>query len=235
MIQPAVSDKTVRGATTSKQAVRVNLGCGPVQPSGWINVDYSLRARLAGRLPLVDRTLTRLGLLPPTEFTRRTTLVDVSRPLPFADNSVDAFYCGELLEHLRLGVTRQLLRECVRCLRPGGVFRACVPDNYEFWQHYCQDVERLVRLPREQWPAEGLEPRLRSFFRDICVTRPGLRSMGHFHKWAFDEVSLILELERAGLVDVHRRQPLDSAIQTVAEVEVRNRSGFLRVEGRKPG
>jgi predicted SAM-dependent methyltransferase len=220
--------------SSAAYANRVNLGCGPVQPEGWINVDYSHRARLAHWAPWVDRTLTRLHVLPPTEFSPHTTLVDLRKPLPFADGSIDVFYCGELLEHFCIEQTRNLLRQCVRCLRPGGVFRACVPDNYAFWRRYCQEVEQMMSQPREQWRPQGTEPRLRSFFRDICVERPGLRSMGHFHKWAFDEISLVMELESAGLVRVRRRGPLDSDIPDVARVEVRQQAGFLCVEGRKP-
>ena len=211
----------------------MNLGCGPVQPEGWINVDYSHRARLKRMLPPLDWLLTTLRVLPPTEFSSRIHLIDLRKRLPFGDGTIAAFYCGEVLEHFTLQQTRALLAECVRALRPGGLLRACVPDNYAFWKHYCREVEQLLSQPRSQWPAEGMEKRMQAFFRDICVDRPGLRSMGHFHKWAYDEISMIKEFERAGLEQVERRQPLESAIADVEQVEVRQRGGFLIIEGRK--
>jgi predicted SAM-dependent methyltransferase len=221
--------------TTGRSAVvRVNLGCGPTQPQGWINVDGSLRARLARYVAPLDWLLTRMHLLPPTEFTRRTQVLDLRKPLPFKDQSVDAFYCGELLEHLLLEQTRCLLSECVRALRPGGMVRACVPDNYRIWKCYCNQVEQLLDQPRSAWPMEPTRRQIEPFFRDICVRRPWLRSMGHYHKWAFDELSLIMEFERAGLESVERRQALDSDIQGIADVEVRRGGSFLIVEGRKP-
>lgn len=70
------------------------------------------------------------------------------------------------------------------------------------------------------------------YFRDICVQRPGLlRSMGHFHKWMYDDVSLILVLQAIGFQQAERRAFLDSSIQQVSEVEVRD---DLIVEARRP-
>ena len=57
------------------------------------------------------------------------------------------------------------------------------------------------------------------------------RSMGHFHKWMFDDVSLILELEAIGFSEVERRAFHDSRIELIQSVEARD---DLIVEGVKP-
>lgn len=211
--------------------VRINLGCGPVQPDGWINVDCSNRARLARYVPVIDRVLTKLGIIPPTEFSRRTTIWNLKRPLPVPDEGVTAFYAGELLEHLTLEDGRRLLKECYRALIPGGILRVCVPDNYEFWARYCRAVEENLARPDETWNDEDSTRSVWLFFKDICVDRPILSSMGHFHKWAFDQISLTLEFKRAGFTGVSRRKFQDSDIPGIELVE---RSDFLIVEGQKP-
>jgi hypothetical protein len=69
------------------------------------------------------------------------------------------------------------------------------------------------------------------FFREIA-TGDKWRSSGHYHKWMYDEISLILTLQNAGFGDVRRMPYLQSRIDDVQLVEVRD---DLIVEGVKPG
>jgi hypothetical protein len=70
------------------------------------------------------------------------------------------------------------------------------------------------------------------YFETMCVDRPRLwQSMGHFHKWMYDEVSLVLLLENLGFVNVERKAFLDSAIPAIHEVEARD---DLIVEATRP-
>lgn len=213
-----------------KSPILVNLGCGPIQPKGWVNVDYSNRARLAKHLPILDRLFTRLGLIPPTEFSTHTTIIDLRRKLPFAESSVQGFYAGELLEHLLPNQAEALMRECFRTLIPRGRLRVNVPDNYEFWKQYCNEHEDMLKKPRNLWNDE-CSKQIGMFFNDICIKRPILSSMGHYHKWAYDEVTLILQFEKAGFVGVKRRKLHDSEIPDIEAVEKR---AYLVVEGTKP-
>lgn len=212
---------------------KLNLGCGPVQPEGWVNVDNSNRAKLARYLPWVDGLLVRTGVLRPTEFSRKTVVVNLNRPLPWADGSVGAIYAGELLEHFVPADGERLLRQCVRVLAPGGRLRLCVPDIRDFWGRYCAEVDRELAKPVARWDDGRLRALVGAFFADICVRRPGPRSMGHYHKWGYDQVQMELLLRRCGLVNVTRRAPLDSGIEGIEQVETR-KSDFLIVEGVKP-
>ena len=211
--------------------MRLNLGCGHVQPEGWINVDGSARAWLASTLPWIDRPLARLGLLPRSEFGPHIRYASFFRRLPWPDRSADAVYLGEVLEHFTRADGERLVHECVRVLAPGGLLRIRVPDNVRFWRNYIEAFDRVCSLPPENRSDEHTIW-VEKFFRDICVTRRGaLRSMGHFHKWQYDELSLIHLFEGAGLVDVARRCLHQSAIPDIAAVETRD---DLIVEGRKP-
>jgi len=69
------------------------------------------------------------------------------------------------------------------------------------------------------------------FFENICVSKTILGSIGHFHKWAYDEVSLILCFEKVGFIGVRRCNLHDSEIPEIKSVE---RNAYLVVEGTKP-
>lgn len=72
--------------------------------------------------------------------------VDITKPLPFADNSVDFCFAEQVLEHVTVHQAWNFLVECRRILKPGGVLRLSVPDIVQFWQdmtpEYCAMEKR---------------------------------------------------------------------------------------------
>ncbi|MBU6175053.1 MAG: hypothetical protein KGQ60_14680, partial [Planctomycetes bacterium] len=78
---------------------------------------------------------------------------------------------------------------------------------------------------------QKLRQRVGMFFRDICTKPPGMKSMGHFHKWQFDEIQLVKLFERTGFELAGRMEFHKSRI---SDIEVVERSNFLIVEGIKP-
>jgi 2-polyprenyl-3-methyl-5-hydroxy-6-metoxy-1,4-benzoquinol methylase len=60
---------------------------------------------------------------------------DLSRGLPFADGSFDVIHCGEVIEHLL--DSEALLRECRRCLAPGGTLVVSTP-NLHYWRNFVE-------------------------------------------------------------------------------------------------
>lgn len=226
----AVNPTSAREATgqAAHDRVRLNIGCGPVQPDGWVNIDNSYRARLASRLPAVDRLLVRTGILDATEFGNAVRAVNLHRPLPWNDGTVHAIYAGEVLEHFTREAGARLLRECHRVLAPGGVLRMRVPDNARFWRNYVNDYEAMRSRPRAEW-TDAHARWTEMFFREIW-TGQRFGSAGHYHKWMYDDITLIMAFEAAGFREVERMPFLDSRIRDVASVEVRD---DLIVEGVK--
>lgn len=88
----------------------LNIGCGRRYHRDWTNLD------LEANDPSVIRH-------------------DVTRGIPFDEHQFDAVYHSHILEHLRPEQGRQLVAECFRVLKPGGVLRMVVPD-----------LERIARL-----------------------------------------------------------------------------------------
>jgi predicted SAM-dependent methyltransferase len=59
---------------------------------------------------------------------RADVYVDLAKSLPFEDDSVDAIYLEEVIEHLPRKLAPGLIQECHRCLKDGGVLRLTTPD-----------------------------------------------------------------------------------------------------------
>lgn len=217
-------------ASKLQQLVKLNVGCGPIQPEGWVNVDNSQRARLRRWLPPVDGMCVKLGLIPPTEFTGQTQTFNLVHRWPLAAESVAAIYGGEVFEHFTQAEGVRFLAECFRVLAPGGVLRLRVPDNYIFWKNYVREFEDCRSRDAADWN-DRHSRWVEMFFRDICVRRQLLGSYGHFHKWAYDEISLSLAFRAAGFTQVERKDYHDSRIADIQAVEV---CELLIIEGVKP-
>jgi len=90
---------------------RLHLGCAYTVLPGWVNID------LFGRVPA-------------------DVALDVTKPLPFADASIDAIFTEHMVEHLTYQEAFRLARECARVLRPRGVLRVVVPDFERYVRSY---------------------------------------------------------------------------------------------------
>jgi predicted SAM-dependent methyltransferase len=100
-------------ATARKNALRLNLGCGHVALGEYINID---RRELSG----VD------------------VIADVAS-LPFEKSEVDEIFSAHVLEHFpQEQLKRELLPYWKSLLKPGGIFRAVVPDAEFMIKEYCQ-------------------------------------------------------------------------------------------------
>lgn len=209
---------------------RVNLGCGPVMPRGWINVDGSRRAWLVAHAGGLDRLLVRLGLLRASSFRPGIIHRDLRKPLPWASDSVAAIYAGEVWEHFEYEDARRLTEECHRVLMKGGVLRLCVPDGVEFWENYLAIVREEQSREPAQRDVARLRRHVRMYFDDICTKPPGLKSFGHFHKWQYDEVQLVDLFTHCGFENVSRQT---FGVSRIPDIGVLERSKFLIVEGVK--
>jgi len=83
---------------------KLNLGCGKDIKPGWINIDIKDYGQ---------------------EIVR-----DITRGLPFDDNSVDEIYSCHFFEHLNGDDVRWVLEECYRVLKPGAEIFIRVPHSH---------------------------------------------------------------------------------------------------------
>ena len=97
----------------------INLGCGKSFHPDWINFDCSP----------VHPSIVRW---------------DVRSGIPEDDTSCEAVYASHIVEHLRRSEAGDLMRECYRILKPGGIIRVVVPDLEVICRMYLQVLEEAV-------------------------------------------------------------------------------------------
>jgi SAM-dependent methyltransferase len=186
-----------RGQIVREPTPKVNVGSGLVVAPGWVNIDISL-VTLTSACP---RVLQRLAyrLMPSSSAARRDYTFEelrellaanrfihhrIQNGLPFESETVEFIYTSHFVEHLYLSEARRFFAEAYRVLKPGGIFRVCVPD-----------LEHAIALYCAGRKAESLE----YFFYDAGP------SFFTRHRYMYDFEVLRLNLEMAGFAAVVRR------------------------------
>lgn len=192
-------------------ALYVQYGCGLSCPVGWLNFDASPTLRLQ-RLPAIGR-LFRNG----TRFPDGVRYGDIRKGLPLADGSADGVYASHVLEHLTLTDCAIALRNTLRLLKPGGLFRLVVPDLEGRARQYLQRLDggdaqanswfmRKAGLGAERH-SRGVAALARAAFGNSA------------HLWMWDHRSMAAALRQAGFVDVRRCRFSDCADPAFRDVE----------------
>ncbi|MEU4119552.1 methyltransferase domain-containing protein [Kitasatospora sp. NPDC028055] len=134
---------------------------------------------------------TEPGTLYRVDGDRWFTQLDVSRPLPFADASVDWVYAEHLIEHVTLPVAVGWLREVRRILRPGGVLRLTTPDLARYLVGYATGDGFLGRH-RRRLGTLGFGPPMPA--RPAFLVNQIFRYYGHQWIYDLDELRHVLTL-----------------------------------------
>ena len=104
------------GLALSTSRRLLNVGCGNSFHLAWTNLDTAPAA------PGIMRH-------------------DLTKGLPFPADFFDAVYSSHVLEHLKPAAAQELINECHRVLKPGGVARIVVPDLEAIARLYLACVE----------------------------------------------------------------------------------------------
>lgn len=192
----------------------VNLGSAYRAPTGWLNLDRTINVLIA-RIPGLPVALYRTGLLGPEQYERfrqhlwdRARYWDARYSIPIADGAVSAIYSSHLLEHLDREVAQNLLLDCYRVLKSGGVLRVVVPDMYLISKSYVSIVDRLadkqlgpadrVDFLAGKIPASDVSSAVAGEYYDPDPRRQRLFG----HRWMYDRWSIRAALQRAGFQQV---------------------------------
>ncbi len=188
-----VVSPTVR---SSSKRLYVQYGCGLCAPDGWFNFDASPRLRLE-RTPGIRSMLgATIGLL----FPARATPGNIIRGLPIPDGSAQGVYCSHVLEHLPRDDVPRALRNTLRMLVPGGVFRLVVPDLYWRASRYLASSEVGDPLAADRLMSTCLLGRQSKSKGLMAIARDYLGNSAHL--WMYDFAALKALLEEAGFAQV---------------------------------
>jgi predicted SAM-dependent methyltransferase len=158
-----------KGLSTRQRPLFLNLGSGPrgVDDPHWVNVDG-----------FRDRNVH--------------FLFDLSRPLPFPDESFDGVFCEHVLEHFSRESGEMLAQEICRVLRKGGCLRIAVPDAQLVLRRYFDAPADLVARRGNAGNEEPMEI-VNMYFRQR-----------YEHQFLYDWTTLETTLSRAGFGQILR-------------------------------
>lgn len=124
---------------------------------------------------------------------------DLNLPLSyFGDNSIDQIYSSHLLEHFYYPDMQRLLFECLRILKPNGIFEAAVPNMRIYIEAYLDSSKEFV------FPNQIYQPAFHYFSKIDLINYMG--SLDGIHKWMFDEENLPLIIASVGFRNVKMRE-----------------------------
>jgi predicted SAM-dependent methyltransferase len=210
--------------------VKLNLGCGSVQPQGWVNVDYSLGARLS-EIPFynfINRRMKLFDIDPdghPRVWDDKIYIHNLNKKFPWENNSVDIIYCSHTLEHFSKQEGLTFLRECHRIMKKGGILRIIVPDLKNFVEEYAAGKMRADDFVANLGVLyEKKNNRLKNLLMTISQFP---------HRCMYDTEALSNILTSIGFV-VESKQPFKSDIPDIRDIEWGERTEHaVIVEGKK--
>jgi hypothetical protein len=191
--------------------LNIQYGAGLCGPENWRNFDSSPMLRLQ-RTPLLNLLpIARNG----APYPKTVIYGDVVKGLPVASGSADLVYCSHTLEHLALEDCRTALRESLRMLKPGGVFRAVMPDL----RHLCSRYLSASVIDPAAAPSFMMNSNLGLVRRPRGVARLRQFFSRDAHLWMWDYAAINFELMQAGFAHVREATFGDSQHASFSDVE----------------
>jgi SAM-dependent methyltransferase len=183
--------------------MKLNLCCGTNVFPSWLNVDRTdleqdylrhLREAPPGFVwPPEQQRVADAVLAGKLEFMRHDVRGDMSW---FLDNSADAIYLGQCIEHFnRRTEAPRLLKECLRILKPKGLVRLTTPDLNRLL--LAADYGGFAEFAKEQpaffataHPDDQLAYLMFGASGDSCTME---NYEGHFHCYSGNSLGALLE------------------------------------------
>jgi predicted SAM-dependent methyltransferase len=157
----------------SQEIRKLQIGAGPNLLPGWLNSD-----KYPSSLHVV--------------------FLNAAKPFPFGDRTFAYIFSEHLIEHLTYGEGLSMLRECCRCLKPGGRIRVATPSLetlISLWAH----EKSPLQLRYIDWIIAMFIPEA-DLGRECFVINNAFQNWGH--RFLYDATTLRRAMERAGLVDI---------------------------------
>jgi SAM-dependent methyltransferase len=170
----------------AERTMRLNLGCGDKILPGYVNVDV-VEAR-AGMKPDV--------------------ICDLHDLAPFESATADEILSVHVVEHFWRWEVRDVLREWVRVLKPGGRMIVECPNIKSACETFLQDPEQFSRED------QGGQRTMWVFYGD-----PKWKDPLMIHRWGYTPESLKALLAEVGLADV-RQEPAQFKLREPRDMRV---------------
>ncbi len=183
------------GQVDESVIIKVNLGCGPSGLDGWVNYDWGILPFIS-KLPFLQKIIFSLRLLPPFYCAKwpELKLVNIQKRLPLEDGTVDYMYCSHVLEHFEPWKASDILKECWRVMKTGGILRIVTPDIRKLIDIYLDSGEgvRAARNLCNMWWGFEKDKRPENFLNKIS------RRFTREHLWNYDKEEMSALIKSAG-------------------------------------
>jgi predicted SAM-dependent methyltransferase len=103
---------------------KLNVGCGIKFHPEWVNVDM-------------------------VSYSPQVKVVDLTKGIPFPDNSFEVVYHSQVLEHIPKEKAADFIKECYRVLKPNGIMRIVVPDLENIVDEYKRLLNENLENPTD--------------------------------------------------------------------------------------
>jgi SAM-dependent methyltransferase len=154
---------------------------------------------------------------------------DLSRGIPFPDQTFDVVYHSHFLEHIPKEAAPGFLSECRRVLKPGATLRVAVPDLELLATSYVGSLKAVengdpnARIQHRQAVHELFDQMVRTEITGATEQqgwkrwverkiRGGAADAGELHRWMYDRFSLSDLLESVGFRQVRQMSAFSSRI-----------------------
>lgn len=217
-----------RSRAFAQRPLRLNLGSGPSGPQHWVNLDRS-PTMLLSRVPRLAKALRKIGLISDhhlVPWEPHIVRQNLTARLPVEDGAVDAIYSSHFLEHVYLTEAQDVLRECHRVLRPGGILRLALPDGASWARELVAAGEDpMGQAGRRYHERLGAHPDSRPSGRRALTFKIG----GHIHRWQPTRGMVRAMLIEAGFApdSVAEHAFREGELPDVAIIETREESFFI--------
>lgn len=187
-----------------EKKIYVQFGAGNEAVPGWINFDSS-PTLIIQKTPIIGRILrSKLNCL----FDEAILYGDVVRGLPLQPNVVDGLFCSHVLEHLPYEDFNTALKNCIRYLKPGGVFRIIVPDLRFYIDKYIVCMNQMgSRNDVTEMPAFNFmkNTHLENIKSRSTLSRRIYEAFSNSkHQWMWYFESLSMALKKHGFIEIIR-------------------------------
>jgi predicted SAM-dependent methyltransferase/glycosyltransferase involved in cell wall biosynthesis len=186
---------------------KLEIGAGPNGKAGWLATDLqACRSNSGGAVIALDAT----------------------KRFPLPDNSFDRVYTEHMIEHIPFDDGLNMLGECHRVLKPGGVLRVVTPSIL-FLQRIISDQRSVLEQQYRNWAVKHciIDP---PAVTNAMFLNNFVRAWGH--QFIYDHETLQLALRLAGFTVVKEFELNESDHEDLKNLECESRlpEGFLRLE-----
>ena len=207
-------DERINEYLLSNLTRKLHLGAGPNLLPGWLNTDIAPHSK-------------------------EVLALDLSKALPFDDESFDYIASEHFIEHMPLADGIRLLGECFRILKKGGQLRLATPDITKLLALYTAEPSDLQKSYVE-WVNKTYIPGVTGY-------NPTLILNNMFYNWGhrfiYDRTLLASVMAKAGFADLASHAIGESPDPNFANIEKHghlvgapdlNAYETMAIEGRKP-